>query len=682
VTLPGPPGTVWALELLLWAAGAALLGDLVRGVAARWVRSWRELDPVERLVLDLYLGGAVVYLVAAVPVGAFVLPVLVGLPVAAAILVGAREVFARAARGPGVPPPIHRTALPRPAVGVALAIALALFAYELAIALPVGTGNTYDSSLLTTYVALLLDRHTIPHSFAPYASVGLLYPQGTTVWLGWAQALFGLPPARTSLLVTPLFLALAPLGGFVFGRRAFGTDTAALGCAVFLAAVGSWTRVLVGGSNDFAVAFPIVLLLLSQAIAWTRGALPPLPEAIAFGVLVGYSAALNPVGAEWLLPTLLIVGFVTWGRGARAAARWLGRWAAIVAVSLVALVPTLYVLVLGRNNPSLTPGAALPPAGSHVGIGEGTFLGAADPYLFRPTDVLLSPVPLLRAELAVLLTVGLAMLLLAGRWPTLARLVGSFRTFVIPGAIVLIGLLGLLWASSSGSGLVTWFAQVSNVEELAIWLVTLYSLIAVLPFVFLLEHLRARATIGSVPGPPAPSTPARTGRARAAGSSATVALALALVIVVPGVVLSGTSLPPVLTRLYDDFGNVTAEDLAMLSYAGANLPAGARVLVAPGSAAEFLPGYAPNLVLLYPMVPGWMWVNASYALVVSELRNATLDRAGTSALASLEVQYIMVTGWNTVLWPPFSPEPMLADPGSYPLEFHSGDAYLFEDARG
>jgi hypothetical protein len=673
VTLPGPPGAVWALELLVWAAGAALIGELLRGVAVRWVRLWRDLEPVERGLLDLYLGGAVVFLLAALPVAGFVLPVLVGLPVVAAGLVVARELRTRRARA--------RTQSGRwpvaPAALVALATAFALLIYELAIALPVGTGNTYDASVLTTFVALLLRTHTIPLGLSPYSTVGVLYPQGTTVWVGWAQALFGLPPARASLLVTPLFFALAPLAAYAFGRRAFGSDLAGAGCAVFLAAVGTWTRVLVGGSYDFVIAFPLVLLLAGQAVSVVRGPILRWPDTIAFGILVGYSAALNPVGAQWLVPTMLVVGGVTWVRGFRDAGRWLLRWAGMVASALVALVPTLYVIALGWSNPALTPGAGTPPQGARLGIDTAQFIGGIDPYLFRVTDVWLSPVPALRDELAVLLTVGLVLLVLAVRWGWVRHMVGALPRFLMAGGATMVVLMALVWSASAG-GAATRIANLTSAAELSIWLFTFYTLVAAVPLILVLERARSDR-FGGHPesGRPSSSSPrSRWGGARGA-ERGPLALALALVIVVPGVVLSGTSLPPALNELYTRVGNVTADDLAMLEFAGAHLPTGARVLVAPGSAAEFLPGYAPNVVMLYPMVPGWNWINASYTLVVRELTNGTLDAEGENAMAVLGVEYILVTGANTVLWPPFSPAPLLASPTTFPLEYHAGDAYLF-----
>ena len=136
-------------------------------------------------------------------------------------------------------------------------------------------------------------------------------------------------------------------------------------------------------------------------------------------------------------------------------------------------------------------------------------------------------------------------------------------------------------------------------------------------------------------------------------------------------------LPSALSTLYTDFGTVSAEDFALLSYAGSHLPPGARVLVAPGSAGEFLPAYDPTAVLLYPMLPGWTRVNASYTLLVSELTNGTLEHPeGFSALRFLDVQFVIVTAANSILWPAFSYEPFLNDPYQFPVLYENGTALL------
>jgi len=656
-----------------------VLGEFVRLLAARRIPAWREAEPIQRTLLDFYLGGAVLYLLAAVPFGLFLAPVVFALPIVGAVGLAA-YVLSRGRRGRSTTFISTLRPLARPTYWLVLVSAAALFAIELALADPVGTGNTFDSGLLTTYTGLLLHNHTIPLFFRPYATTSILYPQGTTVWLGWAQLVFGLPPARTSLLVTPLFIALAPLGGFVFGRRMFGSERAGVAMALMLAWLAPATRGMVAGSNDFVFAFPLVFLLAGEAASWLRSPPPVFADALGFGLLAGYSAAMNPVGAEWLFPALLLGGLLAHPVYGGHIRRWFLGWGTALASALVGVLPSLYVLAQGFASPGFVPGAAPAPSGYPVGITTSQFIGNIDPFLFRTQDVQLSPIPSLRVELAILIALGLAVLVLVGRNSALGRYLEQFRTFVIGGGVSLVALLAVLWVSSSGWASAVAFGRITSAAELSTWLFTLYVTVASVPLLLALERLHG--TLSSPePVPPVSSPARRRGSLRAGAPYGTLRvllpLAIALVVVVPGVALTPTALPPVLNKLYQDFGNVTAHDFALLDYAGSHLPSGARVLVAPGSAGDFLPGYASDFVLLYPLVPGWPWINASYRLVVDELSNATLDAAGLSALASLDVEFIIVTGNSTVLWPAFSPAPLLADRAAFSEIWNQGDAYLF-----
>ncbi len=671
MTPPGPSGFGWAVTLLVWALSIAVVGEVVRGVGSRKVSFWRTAEPIERGLLDLYLGGAVMYLVAALPLGVFGLPAVEAISIGAAGVLVARLGLARRRGTPSSAPDLVGRLI-RPWTLVAIASALGLFAVELAAALPVATGNTYDSSLLTTYVALLLQHGTIPLSFRPYAQAAILYPQATTVWLAGAQTTFGLPAARTSLLVTPLFLALEPLAGFVFGRKLFGSDRGGACAAIVLAWLGPGTRGWVGGSNDFVLAAPLVLLLASEVVGWIGPAVPSWGDAVGFGVLVGYSAAINPVGAEWLLPAIGLAAAL--GRPGLwdAPGRWLSRWGAALGASFVGVSPSLYTLVRGLRSPGFVPGAPSSLASSPTGISVAQFFGSIDPFLFRSGDVELSPIPLVRLELALLLVLGVVGLLVAVP-SSLGPAMDRFRRWSLGAGIAIVGWLALLVAAAPAGSPLRGISYITNESELSACLFLVFSLVATLPLLACLDRLR------DVLGRPGASNapPRRTGGRGIGPAEVLLPLAVALVIVVPGVVLTPTQLTPVLSELYTDFGNVSAADFALLEWAGSHLPAGSRVLVAPGSAAEFLPGYARDLVVLYPMEPGGLAINASYAIVVGELTNGTLTGPGNASLAALDVQYIAVTGTNTVLWPPFSPAPLLLYPATFPVAFHEGDAYVF-----
>jgi hypothetical protein len=659
---------------------AAIVGEFVRELAARRVSTWREPEILERLLLDFFLGGGLLYLLAALPFGLFVAPVLFAVPVAAAI--GILLLALLRPRPKRLGERLARTLahLTRPTYLIVLGSALGLYALELAVALPIGTGNTFDSGLLTTFTALLLRNHSLPLSYSPYATPAILYPQGTTVWLAWAQLTFGLPAARTSLLVTPLFFALAPLAGFVFGRRTFGSDRAGVAMALMFAGLAPATRDLVGGSNDFVFAFPLVLLLVGQATAWFRSTPPRTADAIGFGLLLGYSAAMNPVGAEWLFLALLVGGALGRPRWSGRPLAWLARWASAVGAALVGVIPSLYVLVQGRTSPGFISGTAPAPAGYPTGITLAQFVGSIDPFLFRAGDTALSPIPAVRLELAILIVVGLGVILLAGTESALGRYLDGFRRLIFGAWVALVVQLGILCAASYQFGPAVEFSRVSSASEVSTWVFTLYVLLAAVPLLLALE--RFWGWLGRLPpsdaeGPGRRRSVARRRPAAFDPARALVPLAVALIIVVPGVALTPVALPPVLTTLYDDFGNVSTQDFALLEYAGAHLPNGARVLIARGGAGDFLPGYAADVVLLYPLVPGWQWMNASYNLLVDELSNGTLDARGQAAMADLAVGYVMVTGNNSILWPAFSPAPFLADPAEFSPLFHAGPAYLF-----
>lgn len=681
MAVPGPLAVDWAPALIAFGGAVALLGDPLRAAAARWIRSWGALPPLERLLLDLYLGGAALYLLAALRIGAFTRLVVLALFAVGAVATIGRLLVRRAGLVSRAAQLLR--ALARPGPLIALLTAAGLYAIEVTVATAAATGNTLDSGLLTTYVAVLLQHGSLPLSFQPYASSMILYPQGTTVWLGAAQLSLGVPPARTSLLVTPLFLGLAPIGGFVAGRRILGTDAGGAAFAVTLGWLGPGTRALVGGSNDFAVAFPLVLLLIGFAVEWTRTVTPSWAEAAGFGLLAGYSAALNPVGVEWLLPAVLALLVVRGLRERLALTGVIARWGWTVAVGLVPVLPTLYVLGLGVHSPGYVPGAPA-PGGPPPGVTWAQWAGSLDPFLFRPGDVQLSPVGAVRLELAVLLVLGVALLALVPRDSALGRYLAGMRRFAVAAAAAIALELLLLVASRAGVPGARAVAPLTSGAELSLWVFTVYALVAALPLALCLERV-GQVRRAAPPEPALPRSTANGAGRRPPGRPAglpVVALVAALVIVVPGVALTPTQLAPVLADLYHDFGNVSAADFALLACAGAHLSPGSRVLVAPGSVGWFLPGYARQIVLLYPFLPGWPNVNASYSLVVRELTNATLDPAGRSALSALGVDYIAVSQENSVLWPPFSPAPLLADPGHFSEVFGQADAYLFATAPG
>ncbi len=675
MSLPGPSGLPWALELLVLAAAVVPVGDLFRSLVAGYAGLFRNLGVVERLLLDLYLGGGGLYVLAALPLHLFGILLVILYPLAGAALWVLFRPRLRRWEGVAEQPSERYHWNPSWLPGILLvAVTAALFAIEVGVAEGVPTGNSYDTSLLTDYVSLLLLHHQVPLSLSPIAPQWTPYPQGTTVWLGAAQLLYSLPPARTALLVTPLFLSLSPLGGYVVGLRLLRSPWAGLAIGITFALLGSWTRVMVATSNDFVFSFPLVLWLIARIDLWQQTQPPGLADALAYGAVLGYSAALNPVGADLLVPTIVVLGAVA------SRARWgylggsLLRWLVTGAVAVLFVLPTFWTIVSGRGTLfAATGGVAVPPSRSLPGISLPQFIGSVDPFLFGPHAIWLSPFVVLRFELALLLVGGAAILVLPGLFGRLGSSGPAFRRVLA--ALIAVAVLALLLQvviHEAGTGLAG-LADLTSPVEMSIDLFAVYTIIAAVPLVLLLDLATSRPE--TAPSVPAPRPRWRRPGALDQNGPRAIAVALAVVLMVPGVVVAVADLPPYLDELYGSYGRVTAGDFAMFAWASEHLPTGARVLVALGSAAQFLPGYA-RVAIVFPIQP--IDRNTSYQALETELTNGTLTAAGLVALGVLQIQYIAVTGNTTNLWPPFLPAPLLADPGMFPLLFQSGDAYVFQ----
>jgi hypothetical protein len=667
VTVPGPGFGPWALGLVLFAAASALAGGALRTWAIRYVPSWGRLGPIERLFLDIYLGGAALYAVAVLPLGLFT-----GATFPVVVAISATYLVYRAARI-GRAPAAHAVARAaseyvRLGPAIALLAAATLGLLELAVAVGIPTGNTYDASQLATYTSLLIQNRSLPTNLGGIGlAIPVAYPQGTTVWMASAQLLFSLPPARTAVLVTPLFLGLAPLGAYVLGDRWLGGARAGAILAAGFALLATWTRLEVAGSYDFVVAFPLVLLLIGLSRDWVVGGPVPWREAVAFGLLAGYAAALNPVGVAWWLLALPVAAgwslHARWGGNARA---WFGRYVAALLAAALPIVPSLVAVVGGLGHIGFAAGE--PGVGSiaPVGLTGPQVVGYVDPFLFRSTDVWLSPFPALRLELAGLLVIGTLLLLVRPAFVGDRSLLGRFA---IAGGASAGAWFLLEWLAAAGVRPFAALAPLSNGGELSEMLFTVFVVVAALPLVVLLEGAPTRPRLAR------PALLRRPYRARSYLPA--LALVVGLLLFVPGIAVTTTELPSTLRTIYTTFGNVSSDDFALLAWAPSHLPGGVRVLVAPGSAAEFLTAYAPGLRVLYPMVVGFSYPNATYRDAVREFTNGTFLPNGAHDLRVLDADFIAVTGTNTVLGDSFVTSTFLVDPAMFPVVFHSGDAYVF-----
>jgi len=666
-----------ALFCLCVPAGAALLR-----IGERFIGRRVALTPVERLLIAFYGVGGVLFALASIPA-----PLYGTVSVAAVLVVGGAgyTAFAVFERGRGLRTLVQFVASP---AGMLLGLAsLGLLAIEVvggSLVLPNGIDGAVDS----LFVNRLLALHTVPWTLQPYASDGVIYPQGTAIWFSLPVLLFGWPIVSAPVVLPPLFLSLTPPAAFCLGERLRApsvsrTPWTGLVFAGFFTLVASWPRLYVGGSYDFILGMPLFLLVLGLIRSFGQGR-PSWRESLLFGILLGVTLAVSTTVGTAL--ALLLVGRFLWvavrdrsGTLARAA-----RLLASLAVAGVFVVRSLVGIAMWWSYPGhvMSSNSVPPysPLASQATYGGG-LLTQVDPFV--PWKYKVSPFPVLAIELQVLLAVGLVLsaVVLARPRGSLARSLPRdtvaflvFGTAVLFSATEVVALLGAWNTSLSG------IQSVTNLWELSILTFMFYSLLAILPLVAGTNYLRDRWGLRE----PNPTASARSSRARSSrpsrrrSSNLRVAGVVAVVVLaVPlaaGMAVTTSEVPGFLHVYLKGQSNGTQDDILALQWAGAHLPGCSGVLVAPGSAAQFLPEYTGSVRIIYPAYP--IPTNLTYYTIVRDLSEAIYGPITRAGMLELGVTEVFVTGATTNSYPAFSTAP-LSNSSDFSQLFTAGDASVW-----
>jgi hypothetical protein len=670
--VPASPGEVVGGSLVLLVAlvptGLALLRVVERLLGHRF-----PLSLPERLLIAFYAAGAFLFVIASIPVPVY------GASLIAIVLVGGAVVyalFAVAERGRGLRSGGAFVLTPTGAIlGLGF---LGLLTFEV---LPVWSHpfpNAWDGSVTALWTNLILRQGTLPTTLAPFASAPVVYPLATTVWMTVPVLILGWSVVQAPVLLPPLFLSLTVPAAYAWGAR-WGATTSASGSTVgllfaaFFGLVASWPRLYTGGSYDFAFALPLFLVTLGLLPAFVRGKRHRAGRLIAFGMMAGVLATLSLTAGEAVL-VLLLAYHVTAHR-----ATWvnlltaLGRTAIVAVFELAFLARSLFEW-WGNARPSYAP------ASEYGNLNSRLIEGELDPFVLWKFKV--SPFPWMSVELQVLLAAGL----LLGAWIVFGR-PGGLRRFALSrfasdllvGTVAMFGLTAVLLLSAlpgaGGSGL----RSFTNLDQSSVLLFVFFEAACAFPLVIVLVHgMEPRADRTSPPVTPAPRAPPLSSRKRTPPNRrrAIVGALAVLVIVVPlasGAWSTVAQGPGFIQQNVGKTSNVTAGDVLALRWVGSHLPTCSAVLVAPGSAGQFLPEYA-SVRLVFPMNP--IPSNSSYAVAVADLVAGVYDNQTRSALLDLGVTEVFVTGQTSVSFPAIPPGPLGSSP-DFSLLTQSGDAVVF-----
>jgi hypothetical protein len=678
--VPASAGSVLGGTLLLVALLLPLGVCSLR--AAEWcLRSRFSLSVLERLLLGFYAAGFVLFVLATIPFPWYGRELFDGclvVGVAGYVSLTIRERFL------GL-----RAAFAYARTPVAMLVGfgtLGLFVLEL---LPVWNHpfpNTWDGSATALWTQLTLHNGTLPTNLQPFASAPVVYPLGTTVWMTFPVMFLGWSVVQTPVLLPPLFLSLTVPAAFAWGSRWYDGSSRVAGVVGLLFAgsfglIVNWPRFYTGGSYDFAFALPLFMILLGFVPGLIRGKQSNIGALIGFGLASAVCASLSLAAGEGIIVTLAAFAAVEGGTDFRRFASILARVIVVAAFEVLALLRSLGEWV-AQGEPAFAPSNAYGSMNSRLVQGE------LDPFvLWKPK---LSPFPWVSLELQIMLVAGVVTaiwLMRRARGDAPYAPLTRFSRDLFIGTAGLFLFTALLLTSVAPWPAASLLRGVTNLDQASILLFLFFGGMSVLPLVaiavwwsgsrtstqIVAQTSRGGRDIGIRP------TVHRSLRS-ALGSKVGGGLALSILIL-PLVLGAGYTVadgPGVIQQNVEKTSNVTPADVVAMQWIAGNLPRCSAVLVAPGSAGQFLPEFAV-VRIIFPMNP--VPVNNSYRVVVSDLIGGRYTAATRDALLSLGVTEILVTGQSSVSYAPFSASPLEASP-DFGRTFAQGDASVFSFGAG
>jgi hypothetical protein len=645
------------LELLFFVFCLSALGEPWRMLIRKFTGLFKGVDFLRAFLLNVYLGGFLLYVIAIVPLHLFsavVLHVITLVSIVTVVLLHRRRL--KDALSPALS---HPATLLKKRPSLELALVLAIFAFSLVIqTYPLNDlllGSVRDTGIHSLFVQVLIENRQVPVTLEPYLSEGIIYPQGFTPMVAYSVLILGYSPPQAVLYVTALFNILTVLGAYFLGKTLPLPEKLKTGlCLAFVFAfVASWPKYITWGSNALVASVPFYFICLSLFPFLLKEKLN-VRTTLAVGLLYGYLSVLHLQVYEMLIASLfvLLVYMIIKrekGRGLR-----FGYFMAITSVSLIVLSPFIMRQLAFYSNPYHNIGV---PSDVEIPIPQpslSTVISAAK-WLFEN----LAADPVLKGASFALILVSIMVIV------ALRRRSGSIQT----SELLKLGLATLL-----GELLIALFAAISPrdlpfyPQPLLLYLPAYFFFAAIIyPSYDLLSSYLSRKV-----EPKTTWSELKMKRVLVGAISVMLLIGLFGTFVYQSVAFDATRL----YGSYSVFGTTTEQDLQLILWIRDNLPANATILVNTFQSGTFIPSIASRKAV-FPSFGSS--TSVFYQKLVSLLEEGVLNNTTLDLMKRFNITDIYagsgISPWDGGIhrW---NPRLFLGNP-HFGLAKKFGDAYLF-----
>jgi len=352
------------LQLLFFMFCFFILGEPWRLGLRKFVDVFKNLDVLQILVLDVYLGGFLLYIIAIIPLHLFSAYVLYAITLVSTLIVlwFYREGLRSVARNLRLN--LKRFSFRNHLFSEPLLLIVLIFLFGLVVQTLALNGLIFgsirDTSMHSLFVQVLLKNKQVPMTLQPYLSEGIVYPQGFTPMVAYSVLISNYSPPEAVFYLTAFFNAFTILGVYFLGKTLSLSRKGYVGLslAFVFAFVAFWPKYLTWGSNAMIASFPLFFVCLSLRAFLTKEKLN-VGTILAIGFLFGYLAVLHLEVYEMLIGTLFVVWLYTAIRRREGAWGRLLSLALIFGLSLLVLSPFLYRTLIWYQSPDHNVGVAL-----------------------------------------------------------------------------------------------------------------------------------------------------------------------------------------------------------------------------------------------------------------------------------------------------------------------------------
>lgn len=663
-------------RLLLLMIALIIIGEPVRVALSKYSHLFRKLDFLQISVLNIYLGGLILYLIAMLPFHFFNANVAWAITVTSGVLsIFLHKVALKKLNSlirPVQKGTINvRNYLSEHKIAVLQCSAvLGMFLVALCIQVsPLPTfifGSIHDTSLHSLFVQVMLENQGVPLTMQPYLQEGIVYPQAAHVFFAYDCLIFGYMPPEAIFHITALFQALIIISAYYIGKS-YSSRRLGLSLAFIFFCVSRWPRLLTWGGNPYVAAFPLQFISLSfipflqdshtEDSAWKKNL-----SLFAIGILLGYLAALHLTLYIILMATITVSTFVNVLR--KRAFYELRNLLIVFAISIIPISPFIYRFVEWYPYPGHNIG--LP---SDVTIAPWMYLNLLNWLLFSEG---ISPYPPL-----VIIILGLAVfsgIIIYRKRRQLATLLNPTKVSLclLLASLILVLLFHLQYVFPPIS--IITGEVVRPTINIFISLCFLVGVFNVILYDTLINYFRKRLTRIILPSKEV--------------FEKTVAIALTFLILFsiysPFLYYTITQDTRYLVESYGGFAVTTSDDYALMLWMKDSLPKNSTVLVSVYEPGMFIPSIS-RCRAIYP----WVLSKDSYnylrlfRMVQDGIMNATFY----GVMKELGIGYIYIGSESSMgTWPlneaseknrKWDPLVFLSNP-NFNLIKKVGNAYLFE----